>query len=231
MLQCYNRVITETWLQSDNTTSVSAITPRGYLFEHVARSNQRGGGVGVLFRASFTLDHSKLWPASSFECIDIQLRCNAIPSTLRLFVIYRPPSSSPNSQPFATFLTEFRHLVECVGTKSGIIILGDFNIPYGNADDAHARALRDILSDANMRQNVTGGGLGGFRLGSRPPPGARQGLARLSCCTPLFLSLQISYSGPTRGVRRPCRKHPGQQFWLALGQPSGMHMRQGATRS
>ena len=147
--------ITETWLQSDNTASVSAITPRGYLFEHVARSNQRGGGVGVLFRASFTLDHSKLWPASSFECIDIQLRCNAIPSTLRLFVIYRPPLSSPNSQPFATFLTEFRHLVECVGTKSGIIILWDFNIPYGNADDAHARALRDILSDANMRQNVT----------------------------------------------------------------------------
>ena len=79
--------ITETWLQSDNTASVSAITPRDYLFEHVARSNQRGGGVGVLFRASFTLDHSKLWPASSFECIDIQLRCNAIPSTLRLFVI------------------------------------------------------------------------------------------------------------------------------------------------
>ena len=103
--------ITETWLQNYNTASVSAITPRGYLFEHVARSNQRAGGVGVLFRASFTLDHSKLWPASSFECIDIQLRCNAIPSTLRLFVIYRPPSSSPNSQPFATFLTEFRHLV------------------------------------------------------------------------------------------------------------------------
>ena len=121
--------ITETWLQRDNTASVSTITPRGYLFEHVARSNQRGGGVGFLFTASFTLDHSKVWPTSSFECIDIQLRCNAIPSTLRLFVIYRPPSSSPNSQPFATFLSEFRHIVECVGTKCGIIILGDFNIP------------------------------------------------------------------------------------------------------
>ena len=111
--------------------------------------------MGVMFRASFTHDHSQLWPASSFECIDIQLRCNAIPSTLRLFVIYRPLSSSPNSQPFATFLTEFRHLVECVGTKSGIIILGDFNVPYGDVDDAHARALRDIPSDANLRQNVT----------------------------------------------------------------------------
>ena len=53
------------------------------------------------------------------------------------------------------FLTEFHHLVECVGTKSGIIILGDFNVPYGDVDDAHARALRDILPDANLRQNVT----------------------------------------------------------------------------
>ena len=111
--------------------------------------------MGVLFRASMTLDHSQLWPASSFECIDIQLRCNAIPSTLRLFLIYRPPSSSPNSQPFATFLTEFRYLIECVGTKPGIIILGDFNVPYGDVDEAHARALRDILSDANLMQNVT----------------------------------------------------------------------------
>ena len=33
--------ITETWLTSDNTASVSAITPRGYLFEHVARNDRR----------------------------------------------------------------------------------------------------------------------------------------------------------------------------------------------
>ena len=147
--------ITETWLQRDNTASVSAITPRGYLLEDVARSNHRGGGVGVLYRASLTLDNSQLWPASSFECIDIELRRNSIPSTLRLFVIY-PAITQPHSQPFATFLNEFRHLVECVGTKSGIIIIiGDVNVPYGDVDDAHARALRDILSDANLRQNVT----------------------------------------------------------------------------
>ena len=42
--------ITETWLSSENTVAVSAITPSGYLFEHVARSNTRGGGVGVLFK-------------------------------------------------------------------------------------------------------------------------------------------------------------------------------------
>ena len=118
----------------------------GCLFEHIARSN--------LFRSSFTVDHSQLWPASSFECLGLQLRCYGVSSTLRLFVIYRPPSSGPNSQPFAVFHAEFRDLVERVGKKSGIIIFGDFNVRYGDNNDARERALRDILSDA-MRQNVT----------------------------------------------------------------------------
>ena len=60
-----------------------------------------------------------------------------------------------NSQPFVIFLTEFRDLVERVAMESGIIILGDFNVAYGDNNDAHARALRDILSDASLRQNVT----------------------------------------------------------------------------
>ena len=147
--------LTETWRSCEDTVSATAVTPGGYTFEHVARRNRRGGGVGVLFRATYTVDHSKLWPASSFECLDLQLRSARVSSTLRLFVIYRPPSSSRNSQPFATFLTEFRELVECVGTKSGIIIVGDFNVRYGDNSDPHARALRVVLSDANLRQNVT----------------------------------------------------------------------------
>ena len=147
--------ITETWLRSEDTASASAITPSGYHLEHAARSNGRGGGVGVLFRSSFHIDHSQLWPASSFECLDLQLRCQSVSSTLRLFVVYRPPSSSRNSQPFALFLTEFRDLIERVAMESGIIVLGDFNVAYGDNNDAHARALHDILSDANLRQNVT----------------------------------------------------------------------------
>ena len=74
-----------------------------------------------------------------------------------------PPSSSPNSQPFATFLTEFRHLVECVGTKSGTIILGDFNVPHGDVDDAHARAVHILINIINsllsLMKLVNGDGL------------------------------------------------------------------------
>ena len=110
--------ITETWLRSEDTASVSAVTPSGYHLEHVARSNGRGGGVSVLFRSSFSIDHSQLWP---FECLDLQLRCRSVSSTLRLFVLYRPPSSSRNSQPFGIFLTEFRDLIERVGLETGVV--------------------------------------------------------------------------------------------------------------
>ena len=43
--------------------SATAFTHCGNLFEHVEWSKRRGGGVGVFFRASYTVDHSKLWPA------------------------------------------------------------------------------------------------------------------------------------------------------------------------
>ena len=52
--------ITETWLRSEDTASVSAVTPSGYHLEHVARTNGRGGGVGVLF------DHPSLSTTHNF---------------------------------------------------------------------------------------------------------------------------------------------------------------------
>ena len=70
--------ITETWLRIEDTASASAGTPSGHYLEHAVRSNGHGGGVGVLFRSSFTIDHSKLWHASSFECLDLQLRCRSV---------------------------------------------------------------------------------------------------------------------------------------------------------
>ena len=45
--------------------------------------------------------------------------------------------------------------IEGVVVESGMIILGDFNVGYGDNNYAHARALHDILSDANLRQSVT----------------------------------------------------------------------------
>ena len=73
--------LTEPWVSSEDTVPATGVTPCGYLVEHVARSNRRGGGVGVLFRASYTVDHSTLWPGSSFECFHLQLHSHRVSST------------------------------------------------------------------------------------------------------------------------------------------------------
>ena len=94
--------ITETWLRSEDSASASAITPSGYHLEYAARSNGRGGGVGVLFRSSFHIDHSQL------ACII--LRVPLSPTTMSLSFFYvtsvRCLSTAIVQSEFATF----RHL-------------------------------------------------------------------------------------------------------------------------
>ena len=58
--------LTETWLTDNDASLISAIVPHGYKFQHLPRNDRRGGGVGVLFKASFHLALSKPWPAESF---------------------------------------------------------------------------------------------------------------------------------------------------------------------
>ena len=144
--------LTETWLSCEDTVSATAVTHSNVLLGETVVAV-----VLVYFSELHTLSitqHFGPLPHLNASTYNYVLQ-GSLPRTLRLFVIYRPPSSSRNSQPFATFLTEFRELVECVGTKSGFIIVGDFNVRYGDDSDPHARALRDVLSDANLRQNVT----------------------------------------------------------------------------
>ena len=53
------------------------------------------------------------------------------------------------------FLDEFSHLLEYVSIKqTGLIILGDFNVHYGNVDDKNASDLAAILNDTNLQQHM-----------------------------------------------------------------------------
>ena len=148
--------MTETWLTDNDASLISAIVPHGYKFQHLPRNDRRGGGVGVLFKASFHLALSKPWPAESFECLEVMLRGSSVAAALRIFVVYRPPSSGRKSKPFRLFLEEFGELLERVSIKkTGLVILGDFNVHYGNGDDKDARDLAAILNDINLQQHVT----------------------------------------------------------------------------
>ena len=108
-----------------------------------------------MLKLSFRVDMVKPWRAGSFECLELVFRGPSVPSTLRLFVIYRQPSSGCKATPFRLFLDEFSHLLEHVSIKqTGLIILGDFNVHYGNVDDKNASDFAAILNDTNLQQHV-----------------------------------------------------------------------------
>ena len=130
--------LTETWLSTDDESLVASITPDGYTFHHLPRQGRRGGGVGIMLKSSFCV-------ADSFECIELVFRGPSVPSTLRMFVIYRRPSSGCKATPFRPFLDEFSQL---------LVILVDFNVHYGNVDDKNTSDFAAILNDTNLQQHV-----------------------------------------------------------------------------
>ena len=77
-------------------------------------------------------------------------------SALRLFVIYRPPSSGRYARPFSTFLLEFRDRVAyaCM-QQPGLALLRDFNVKYGNGDNKDARDFTALLEDSNLIELVS----------------------------------------------------------------------------
>ena len=136
--------------------SVHPSTIPGYTLEHIPRCNRSGGGVGVFFKDGLRLASSKPWPADSFECMEVVFNGLTASSALRLFVIYRPPSSGCYATPFSTFLVEFRDLVAHASMQqAGLALLGNFNVKYGNGDNKDARDFAALLEDSNLIQLVS----------------------------------------------------------------------------
>ena len=134
--------LTETWLSNHDESPVASlcVSPR-------SSAGRRGGEVEIMLKSSFCVAQVKSWRAGSFECLELVFRGPSNPSTLRLFVIYRPPLFGCKATPFRLYLDEFSHLLEHVSIKqTGLIISGDFNVHYGNVDDKNASDLAAILT-------------------------------------------------------------------------------------
>lgn len=148
--------LTETWLKGtefDNPTIAHLQTTLpNYFFHHIPRKNRRGGGVGFLIRDKFTSQRNHRFETSSFEYQDINVFSNN--GSIRLLVIYRPPSSKVSSR---SVLHEFSLLLEDVSlTPHPIVISGDFNYHVDDSSNSDASAFLDILESADLVQNVTG---------------------------------------------------------------------------
>lgn len=121
--------ITETWFKPDDISVVRACTPSGFSFHHIPRSVRTGGGVGLLYRSTLSINVTDIhFDYSTFESLHCELTCNSL--SVRLVVIYRPIKTiSGQHVNFTNFLGEFENLInDYLLHPSELILTGDFNI-------------------------------------------------------------------------------------------------------
>ena len=151
--------VTETWLRSDpnlNVGTIGDLTPKGYSFHHTARIENRGGGVGLLYKNSLKIRAEPVEYFSqfkSFEVTGMQIRMQS--GMAVLLVVYRPPTSAANHASLEHFMDEFGLLLEIYSTKPGsLIIAGDFNFHVDNKGDGPSKNFMNILESFNLCQHV-----------------------------------------------------------------------------
>ena len=103
--------ICETWLQYKRDTSViKDMLPNGYLIEHTPRPTGKGGGVAIIHRSSLQLRKETTDTFRSFEHVSCRLKTPEL--SVRVVVVYRPPSSAKNGLTTAIFFDEWGRFID-----------------------------------------------------------------------------------------------------------------------
>ena len=105
------------------------LTAGGYNLCHVPRRNRRVGGVGLLFKSTFNMISKTPLTIETSEGLRVALQCPETNNNVRVYFIYRPPSSLLPRD----FLDDLGATLSSAATHTNeSIISGDFNVHYGN---------------------------------------------------------------------------------------------------
>ena len=133
----------------DNTADVTLLTKPGYDMVHYPRPDRRGGGVGIMYKSTFSHFSTKQITSQAFEGIKVILK-HPDGNTIRVVIIYRPPASSVDA-----LLDDLSNvLLECSSHKDETIIAGDFNI-HCNQRSRDFGDVMDLLETNGYKQHVT----------------------------------------------------------------------------
>lgn len=141
--------LTETWLRPGEVLSDIGLTEANLRFYSCPRmESKRGGGLGVLFKKSFTLKEIPFPHANSFEHVTLCVNSNSC-SSFVLSLIYRPPCSS-----LSNFVADFDEFLERLCMSDKYVILGDFNVHVDEVLDSHVARFLDLLKQYDLHQYV-----------------------------------------------------------------------------
>ena len=112
----------------------------------------RGGGIALIYRKSIIV--KTVTDILSFQNMDFTVL--HAKQTVRVVCMYRPLCSKKNRLTNVTFNEEFGKLVCKVTTSNNnLIILGDFNIHFVNAQDRDSKLLIRLLDSLDLCQHVS----------------------------------------------------------------------------
>ena len=141
--------VTESWFASQHNHTTAVIRERGYCISHFNRDDRRGGGVALIFKNIFKLNHSKTYSFDTFECILVSLT-SASSHHLNFIIVYRYCEITPS-----TFFSEFYNFIDSIFMDfKNLVILGDFNLHMNNSFDSEIVKFNDILSTFGLTQLV-----------------------------------------------------------------------------
>ena len=149
--------ITESWLTDDSRSDRALVDIRNTLpnFElhHIPRTSAKGGGVCMILRKGFTVTVNEGVAYSTLEHLDLTI--NVKSSSVRFFVVYRPPYSKKNRLTTRMFFSDFSTMLESVNNiPSRVLLAGDFNTHMDDKEDRDTITMTDMLSSTGLRQHV-----------------------------------------------------------------------------
>jgi len=97
--------LTETWLKPDEYSPLNEASPPDFAYSHIPRVSKKGGGVAMIYEASFNLSLKSVNTFKSFEII-----CMKPPTTLK-----RNNATTPAPPPSFCIVTLYRHVFPLPG--------------------------------------------------------------------------------------------------------------------
>ena len=142
--------VTESWHVDSADVAVRRSAPAGYRYVDTPRPGQRGGGVVLFFREHYVVKKVVV-PVGQLTFEHVSVSVSTLHGPVCFVVVYRPGSVKPDS----AFFQEFSALLETLATfNSQLIITGDLNVHFEDANDRDTIRMNEMLSSFGLVQHV-----------------------------------------------------------------------------